>query len=543
MKRIGIIGGGQLGMMLIKYGFTPEMRDKCTIRVIDPSKECSCAPFSDEFNQGGFYDRESLFKFAAGLDVITIEIEHISVPILEEIQQQHPNIQFIPSIETLEIIQDKRLQKMHYKNHNIPTSDFKPFRGREMYIPDAPNTSKVWKAAKGGYDGRGVEILRNISEEGIFLDEPCVLEELVDIKDEVSVVILKGRGYTSVFPPVKMVFDKTRNILDYQTNYNRDNIFKTKVVAVAENAVNKFPGYGLFAVEMFVTKDDRILVNEIAPRPHNSCHHTIHTNNFSAYRRLADLLCRDEDSIPLIYNDYIDSKFVMKNILGPGNYTGGYVLHKDIPKDVAIDTSYLVDYKKSETRPSRKIGHITLKIPEDVDTDDIDMHALSQKLEGCVKVVPINRVAVVMGSTSDWPVMKGCCEILEEFNVPYTKTVVSAHRTPERLYEFAKGAREDGVSVIVAGAGGAAHLPGMVASMTELPVIGVPVKSSGMNGLDSLYSIVQMPPGVPVATVAINGAKNAGILAAQILGYYDVVRNYKDGLRAKVEETANDLEL
>ena len=123
-----------------------------------------------------------------------------------------------------------------------------------------------------------------------------------------------------------------------------------------------------------------------------------------------------------------------------------------------------------------------------------------------------------MGSDSDLPVMQEAAAILDQFKVEYELTIVSAHRTPDRLVDYGKNAHFRGIGVIIAGAGGAAHLPGMIAAFTHLPVIGVPVKSSNMSGLDSLYSIVQMPPGVPVATVAINGSRNAGILAAQILG-------------------------
>lgn len=152
-----------------------------------------------------------------------------------------------------------------------------------------------------------------------------------------------------------------------------------------------------------------------------------------------------------------------------------------------------------------------------------------------------------MGSDSDLPVMQEAFSILQELGVDCEITVVSAHRTPDRMYEYAKHAASRGIKVIIAGAGGAAHLPGMVASLTHLPVIGVPVKSRNLNGEDSLLSIVQMPPGVPVATVAINGAKNAGILAAQIigLGNPEVMNNiikYKEGLRKMVEEKAANLE-
>ncbi|MDO8223983.1 MULTISPECIES: 5-(carboxyamino)imidazole ribonucleotide mutase [Bacillus] len=132
-------------------------------------------------------------------------------------------------------------------------------------------------------------------------------------------------------------------------------------------------------------------------------------------------------------------------------------------------------------------------------------------------------VGIIMGSTSDWETMKNACDILDELNVPYEKKVVSAHRTPDLMFEYAETARERGIKVIIAGAGGAAHLPGMTAAKTTLPVIGVPVQSKALNGLDSLLSIVQMPGGVPVATTAIGkaGAVNAGLLAAQILSAFD----------------------
>lgn len=157
------------------------------------------------------------------------------------------------------------------------------------------------------------------------------------------------------------------------------------------------------------------------------------------------------------------------------------------------------------------------------------------------------KVGIIMGSDSDLPIMEQAAKILDEFFIDYELTIVSAHRTPERLYEYAKTAVDRGINVIIAGAGGAAHLPGMVAAITSLPVIGVPVKTSTLSGIDSLYSIVQMPPGIPVATVAINGAKNAGILAASILGVNDLsilakVTKYKEELNNIVIEKATVLE-
>ena len=157
------------------------------------------------------------------------------------------------------------------------------------------------------------------------------------------------------------------------------------------------------------------------------------------------------------------------------------------------------------------------------------------------------KVAIIMGSDSDLPVMKDAAEILDKLGVAHELTIVSAHRTPDRMYEYAKAAPTKGIAVIIAGAGGSAHLPGMVASMTHLPVIGVPVKSSNLSGWDSMLSIVQMPPGIPVATVAINGAANAGLLAAKILAISDAdltkkIVQYAEDLVDMVEKKAERLE-
>ena len=157
------------------------------------------------------------------------------------------------------------------------------------------------------------------------------------------------------------------------------------------------------------------------------------------------------------------------------------------------------------------------------------------------------KVGVIMGSKSDWATMFAAVEILQEFGVEHEVEVVSAHRTPQRMVEYATTARDRGISVIIAGAGGAAHLPGMVASMTTLPVIGVPVQTKALSGVDSLYSIVQMPGGVPVATVAIGNAKNAGLLAIQILGVTDTalakkLADHREGMKSDVKKMNTELE-
>ena len=156
------------------------------------------------------------------------------------------------------------------------------------------------------------------------------------------------------------------------------------------------------------------------------------------------------------------------------------------------------------------------------------------------------KVSIIMGSTSDLPVMEKAAKILDEFRIPFEMNALSAHRTPEQVEKFAKGAAERGIKVIIAGAGMAAHLPGVIAAMTPVPIIGVPINAS-LDGLDSIFSILQMPPGIPVATVGVNAAQNAGILAAQMLGVGDkevfkATVDYKEGLKQKIVKANMDLQ-
>ena len=281
---------------------------------------------------------------------------------------------------------------------------------------------------------------------------------------------------------------------------------------------------GLLAVEMFATPAG-LLVNELAMRPHNCGHWTIEgarTSQFEQHlRAVLDLpLGSPALAVPVA---------VMANVLG-GDDADADVYDRYIHV-MAADPAVKVHMYGKPVRPGRKIGHVTV-------TGDRDMSRGPRRTggpgpprrqlpplgQGERRVTGTGRqalVGVVMGSDSDWPVMRGAAEALDEFSVPYEADVVSAHRMPHEMIEYGSSAERRGLRVIIAGAGGAAHLPGMLASVTPLPVIGVPVPLANLSGLDSLLSIVQMPAGIPVATVAVGGARNAGLLAVRILGTAD----------------------
>ena len=271
---------------------------------------------------------------------------------------------------------------------------------------------------------------------------------------------------------------------------------------------------GVFAVEMFDT-DGGVVVNELAMRPHNSGHWTIEGDRTSQFEQHLRAVL----DLPLGETAVTAPHVAMSNVLGGeiADLYSGY-LHC-----MARDPGVHLHMYGKVVRPGRKVGHVTTLGEDAEDVRARARHAaafLRGDLDGR-DVPPGPRVGIVMGSDSDWPVMEAAATALEEFDVPFEVDVVSAHRMPHDMLAYGEQAAGRGLRVLVAGAGGAAHLPGMLASVTPLPVIGVPVPLAHLDGMDSLLSMVQMPAGVPVATVAVGGARNAGLLAVRILAASD----------------------
>jgi phosphoribosylaminoimidazole carboxylase len=301
---------------------------------------------------------------------------------------------------------------------------------------------------------------------------------------------------------------------------------------------------GIFGVELFVFADGSVTLNEVAPRPHNSGHYTIEAcgcDQFEAHVRAVLGLPLPQDTSLRV------GTALMINVISHVNEDTVAVPVKEFNRLCSVPGAVGHWYGKGAARKGRKMAHVTVCAPS--------VTALADRLSPVADLVGIGMpkpsplVGVIMGSDSDLPCMKECCDVLKEFGVPYECTVVSAHRTPDRMVQYARNAAGRGLRCIVAGAGGAAHLPGMVAAMTVLPVIGVPVKTSALSGMDSLYSIVQMPKGVPVATVAIGNAKNAGLLAVRMLAGCGEDRalaarmaEFQEDARKEVTEKAATLE-
>ena len=272
-------------------------------------------------------------------------------------------------------------------------------------------------------------------------------------------------------------------------------------------------------------------MNEIAPRPHNSGHYTIEACLTSQYENHLRAIL----SLPLGSTDMRVGSAAMLNLLGHSSSMDE--ITRVARKALEVPGASVHLYGKAECRKGRKMGHITIVGSNDAEVrarlqpllqalpdstpSSVDAFAPSPPSPGSGHPSPYPLVGIIMGSDSDLPTMLPAAHILDSFSIPYELTIVSAPRTPTRMATYAASASSRGLRVIIAGAGGAAHLPGMVAAQTPLPVIGVPVKGSTLDGVDSLHSIVQMPRGVPVATVAIGNAVNAGLLAVRMLGVGD----------------------
>ncbi|KAI0250602.1 Phosphoribosylaminoimidazole carboxylase [Lactifluus subvellereus] len=519
---------------------------------------------------GSFSDPEQIRELAAKVDVLTVEIEHVNVDVLEEVQHSC-SVEVHPDPSTIRIIQDKFRQKEHLLSHSLPVASFLPVEPTAEGITDAAahlGLPLMLKSKTLAYDGRGNFVLRDLSQVQDALDflrkRPLYAEKWVPFVKEIAVMVVRttsGRVYS--YPVVETVHKDNICHLVFAPLRSRVAELPVRAQEIAEGAVQSLRGAGVFGVEMFLLRDGQILVNEIAPRPHNSGHYTIEACEASQYENHLRAIL----SLPIGSTALKVPSAAMLNLLGASNDISELT---DFAKfALGVPGTHVHLYGKAECRKGRKMGHITvtadsdaeisarlrqllLRLPGGSSTADIELHAPAAPEPGSGHPHKQPLIGIIMGSDSDLPVMLPAARILDRFSVPYELTIVSAHRTPDRLVEYARSAVSRGLRVIVAGAGGAAHLPGMVAAMTALPVIGVPVKGSSLDGVDSLHSIVQMPVvhrqrGIPVATVAINNGTNAGLLAVRILGtgkpsLVQEMENYLKGLEEEVLGKVEKLE-
>lgn len=560
-RTVGILGGGQLGRMMVEAAHRLNIKTVILDGEKTPAKQINAL---DEHVDGSFSDRESVKKLSEKSDVMTIEIEHVNADVLEELERTTgANIQ--PSPSTIKLIQDKYIQKKHFLSKSVATA-------AAQDVESTPEALKAVGAEYGypymlksrtdAYDGKGNFVVENedsIPEAlKVLHSRPLYAEQWAPFVKELAVMVIRtldGKVYS--YPTVETIHKENICHLVYAPARVPDSV-QLKAKLLAETAVQTLSGAGIFGVEMFMLANGEILLNEIAPRPHNSGHYTQDacvTSQFEAHIRAILGL-----PLPSGFSNLSTptTNAIMLNILGGEEPNSELEVCKR-----ALDTpgANVHLYGKS-TRAKRKMGHINIIAPSMQEAErklSIIMGDKEAKPDSADAVPPMGTVAnipgtsdkpligIIMGSDSDLPVMALGAKVLEQFGVPFEVKIVSAHRTPHRMTKYATEAASRGLKAIIAGAGGAAHLPGMVAAMTTLPVIGVPVKGSSLDGVDSLHSIVQMPKGIPVATVAINNSTNAALLGVRILNafmpdYQNKLEEYHQNMEEEVLKKTETLE-
>lgn len=349
-RRIGLLGGGQLGRMLLQAAIDFDLH----VHVLDPDPQASCHRLTPDFRVGSFQDFDTVYDFGKNLDVITVEIESVNLEALKALQQA--GVQVFPQPEVLEIIQDKRSQKQFFRENNLPTAEFVLTDDRADARRHAAFLPAVHKIGKGGYDGRGVQLLRQETDFDAAFDAPAVLEKAIDFEKELAVIVARrADGQMAAFPTVEMVFHPEANLVESlfaPADISPD--LHEKACHLAQRTAEAFGIVGLLAVELFLTKNGQLLINEVAPRPHNSGHHTIRANDVSQYEQH----WRAVLGWPL-GQTAAHSAAGMLNLLGAEGHQGP-AHYEGLEQLLAEPGVHPFLYGKSTTRPFRKMGHITL---------------------------------------------------------------------------------------------------------------------------------------------------------------------------------------
>ena len=369
MLRVGILGGGQLGRMLLQAAANYPVETF----VLENDDQCPAAHLCHHFYKGDIRDYDTVMQFGHHVDCITIEIENVNVEALEKLQEAGKKI--FPRTHVLKTIKNKILQKKFYQENSIPTAEFHITQSlveldeRKNFLP------AVHKLGEGGYDGRGVQVLKSIDDLQKGFDKPAVLEKLVGIHKEIAqTVAINEKGDTALYPPVEMLFDPYLNLLDYQlcpAELDEGILWKAEAIALTTARNLKSPG--IFAVEMFVDKKGDVFVNETAPRVHNSGHHTIEAHYCSQF----DMLWRLILGYPLGNTDAILPS-IMVNILGAEGFEGE-VKYEGLEQVLEIDNAFVHLYGKKITKPGRKMGHVTI-----LSKEKQDLLYKSNKIKRCL---------------------------------------------------------------------------------------------------------------------------------------------------------------
>lgn len=348
--RLGILGGGQLGRMLLQKATDYNI----STSILDPDPDAPCRHLTANFVEGSFKDYETVYKFGKSVDILTIEIEHVNAEALAQLEKE--GLKVFPQSRIISLVQDKGAQKIFFRTHGIPTAEFHLVDSIEHLGRYAEMYPCMQKLRRGGYDGKGVMKLKSIKDIPSALTGPSILEKLIDFEREISVIISRNqKGEIGVYPVVDMDFNAQANLVEYlYSPSSLDKEIENAALELATRVANALEIVGVLAVEMFVTKDAELLVNEIAPRPHNSGHQTIEGNICSQYdQHLRAILGLPPGSTKMT------KPSVMVNLLGEEGHHG-IAIYKGLEKVLAIEGVYVHLYGKRVTKPFRKMGHITI---------------------------------------------------------------------------------------------------------------------------------------------------------------------------------------
>ena len=370
--KIGVLGGGQLGRMMIQSAIDFNLQIKC----MDPDENAPCKFLATEFVHGNIHDNEQVIAFGQDCDVITVEIENVSIEGLEELEAQGKKV--FPQPRVLKTIKDKGLQKQFYLDHDIPTSEFVFIEKKEDLVEFTNMLPAVNKLRTEGYDGRGVQVIKSSKDIDKGFEAPSILEKFVDYDREISVIVSRNEsGDMETFPVVELEYHPEANLVEFLFSPSTLSVeMQQKAADLAKKVISAFDMVGLLAVEMFATKSGEILVNECAPRTHNSGHHSIEGNITSQF----------EQHIRAILNlspgaTDIKGSAVMINLLGEEGYAG-VARYEGIDESLQIPGLHVHLYGKKMTKPFRKMGHVTL-----VGNDLEELKTTARRVKEQIKII------------------------------------------------------------------------------------------------------------------------------------------------------------
>ncbi|KAK6439775.1 hypothetical protein LTR95_004016 [Oleoguttula sp. CCFEE 5521] len=551
-ETVGCLGGGQLGRILAESANNRNIPLLFLDSPTAPAKQITPGAHVD----GSFKDAKAIEKLASKVDILTVEIEHVDTEILERLESEG-KVKVEPSWRTLRVVQDKYAQKEHLRDAGVGVVEgiaLEKGTAEELWqvVARLGGFPVMLKSRREAYDGRGNFKIKSEEDFGPALEAlggkgkggVLYAERWAQFRMELAVMVVKTKDRVLAYRTTETIHTSESICkLTYTPARGISAKVAEQAQELAKKAVQSLWGKGVFGVEMFLLQDGSLVINEIAPRPHNSGHYTIEACHVSQYD--AHLSAILDEPLPQECLEMRVPAAIMLNVLG-GDTKDSHMIVKR--KAAALfGPRGFHDYGKGDARKGRKMGHITVTaasmakaealiqpLIEFVDNGNNESSRSSSVPAAALSdSSPQPLVALVMGSDSDLPHLLPGIALLETLGITYTTRVTSAHRTPDAMAEYAQAAESNGIEVIIAAAGGAAHLPGMAASHTLLTVIGIPIKPRLGDGFDSIVSMTNMPAGVPVATVGLNNSVNAALLAARQLARKDEA--IRERLRAWVE--------